>query len=79
MGEKDSAVSFTVDGRQLEVTEAKQLVANVIRLAGLDPVGYNLGEIKAGRPEPKVLEDDKTITIKDGDEFVTIREEATVA
>ena len=78
MNDSKTAVNFTVDGRPLEAP-ARQLVADVIKLAGLDPAGYNLGEMKGSRPEPKVLEDDKTITIKDGDEFVTIREEATVA
>lgn len=73
------AVTITVDGRQLQLEDPRQKVADVLRLAGLDPAGYNLGEMKGGRPEPKVLEDDKTITIKDGDEFVSIREEATVA
>ena len=76
---KDRSISFTVDGQTFQVDEAKQLVADILGLAGLDPSGYNLGEIRGGRPEPKLLRDDDRITVQDGDEFVSIREDAPVA
>lgn len=76
-GDKDG-VSFTIDGRGFHVGEEKQVAGDLLRLAGLDPAGYNLGQVNPGG-HLKQFRDDQKIHIKKGDAFVTVREEASVA
>jgi hypothetical protein len=76
---KKERAHFTIDGRPFELDEPKQLVEDLLRLAGLDPAAYDLAEVRPGNPEPRRLKDEKRITVKDGDRFVSIRERAEVA
>lgn len=72
-------VKFTIDGRPFSTNDSKQDPAALLRLAGLDPVGYDLAEIRHGHAEPKRFDDDDIVHIQDGDKFVTIRQSAEVA
>jgi hypothetical protein len=74
-----SSISFTIDGRPFTVEDAKQTAAGLLRLAGLDPDGYDLGEFRPGNAGPKRFKDDQAVHVKDGDKFVSIRDEAQVA
>lgn len=76
---RPKAVKFTIDGRPFTVSEAKQEAASLLRLAGLDPTGYDLAEIRPGHSEPKRYEDNDVVHVQDGDKFVTIRQSAEVA
>lgn len=73
------SVDFTIDGRPFSTTDSKQLASALLLLAGLDPDGYDLAEIRPGHAEPKRFADDHPVHIKDGDKFVTIRQSAPVA
>lgn len=75
---KKDTVSFTIDGRSFEVEDEKQTAGELLRLAGLDPNGYDLAEVRAGG-QLKQFRDDQPVNIKDGDSFVSVREEASVA
>lgn len=75
---KPKGVRFTIDGRPFTLTEDKQEASALLRLAGLDPAGYDLAEIRPGGKQQR-YEDDTRINIKDGDKFVTIRQSAEVA
>lgn len=77
-GKKDE-VSVTVDGRPLNVNGRKQSAASVLQLAGLDPAGYNLAQLRPGGAPPKRFDDGDQINLKDGDAFVSVRERADVA
>lgn len=75
---KDSA-TFTVDGRPFTTDVVKQQAEAILRLAGLDPAGYDLAEVRPGGAQPKKYADADEVHIKDGDAFVTIRQSAEVA
>lgn len=70
-------LTITIDGRAFVPNDDDEYAAALLRLAGLDPNMYDLGEIKHG--ETKRFPDDKLIKLHDGDAFVTIRQSATVA
>jgi hypothetical protein len=72
-------VKFTIDGRPFSTTDPRQPASALLRLAGLDPDGYDLAEIRRGHAEPKRFDDDDIVHIEDGDKFVTIRQRAEVA
>lgn len=72
-------ISFTIDGRPFTLADPRQTAASLLRLAGLDPAGYDLGELRGNNPVPKRLGDDQNVHLNDGDRFVSIRERASVA
>lgn len=76
---KTEPVQFTVDGRTVTSPEKEITAAAVLRLAGLDPAGYNLAEVRGGHADPKRFRDDEQVHVKDGDAFVSIRQRAEVA
>jgi hypothetical protein len=72
-------IKFMIDGRPFVVTEADQTAASLLQLAGLDPAGYDLGELHGNNPVPTRYKDNRKIRVKDGDRFVSIRQQAAVA
>lgn len=78
-GKPDRPITFTIDGRPFTVKDPSQTAASLLQLAGLDPAGYDLGELHGNNPVPKRYEDDHKIRVKNGDRFVSIRERAAVA
>jgi len=43
-------IEFTIDGRSYTTTDHRQTAAALLRLAGLDPSRFDLGELKGRRP-----------------------------
>lgn len=76
---KPKVVTFTIDGRPFSTDDPHQTASALLTLAGLDPNGYDLGEVRPGHAEPKRYKDDQPVNIKEGDKFVSIRERAEVA
>lgn len=72
-------IEFTIDGRSYTTTDHKQQAGELLRLAGLDPNCFDLGELKGQRPEPIRYRDDETVTIPNKSRFVSIRHRANVA
>jgi hypothetical protein len=72
-------VHFTIDGRPFSTDHPEHTAGALLKLAGLDPEGYDLGEIVPGRREPTVFEEGHRVHVHEGEEFVSIREQATVA
>ncbi len=72
-------IRFTIDGRPYTTTDRKQLAQDLLRLAGLDPANFDLGELKGHRPEPVRYGDENVVEIHDMARFVSIRHRADVA
>lgn len=72
-------IEFTIDGRSYKTTDHKQPAADLLRLGGLDPARFDLGELKGHRPEPVRYTDDTIIVIHNKARFVGIRHRADVA
>lgn len=69
---------FTIDGEAHRSYDDDQSAAALLRLAGVDPTGYDLARIlPAGGTE--AFRDEQMVTIKDGDEFVTAKHVGGVA
>lgn len=72
-------IQFNIDGRAFTIEDPRQTAADLLRLAGLDPAGYDLAEIRGGSAHPHRFADDHVLNVKNGDRFVSIRERAEVA
>lgn len=77
--QRTRSIRFLLDGRELTTDDSKQPAAALLRLGGLDPAGYDLAEIRHGQAQPKRYTDDEQVHVKNGDEFVSIRQRAEVA
>jgi hypothetical protein len=70
-------LTIYIDGRPFTTVDDDQEAAALLRLAGLDPASYDLGIIKHGKTER--FPDVQLIKLHNGEEFVTIRQQAPVA
>jgi hypothetical protein len=71
-------VRFTIDGEQYTSWDDDQSAAALLRLAGVDPAGYDLARVTASGG-PEIFADEQVVTIHDGDEFVTAKHAGPVA
>ena len=72
-------VPFSIDGQPFATSERRQEAAALLRLAGLDPARYDLGELDGQSGRTKRFNDDEVVTIRPGARFVSIRQAADVA
>jgi hypothetical protein len=72
-------VDFTIDGRPERTTVRRQTAADLLRLVGLDPARYDLGQLHGHDHTPTRFRDDAVLDIHQGDRFVSIRCHADVA
>jgi len=68
-------VRFTIDGEPFHTYDEDQTAADLLRLAGMDPAGYDLARVGAPASSP----DDEIVVIVEGDEFVTAKHVGGVA
>ncbi|MEV7574347.1 hypothetical protein AB0P28_14740 [Pseudarthrobacter sp. NPDC089323] len=69
---------FTIDGEPQSSYDDDQSAAALLRLAGVDPAGYDLARIlPAGGTE--TFRDGEIVKIQEGDEFVTAKHVGGVA
>lgn len=68
-------VRFTIDGEPFRTYDEDQTAADLLRLAGMDPAGYDLARVGA----PASFADGEIVVIVDGDEFVTAKHVGGVA
>jgi hypothetical protein len=73
------ATTFTIDGRPFTTQDDRQPAADLLRLAGLDPAGYDLAEVRPGGGKPRQYRDDQQVHIRDDAKFVSVRQRAEVA
>ncbi len=74
------SIPFTIDGQPYTTNDLSQTAADLLRLAGLDPGTYDLGElIGKDRPETKRFDDGELVEIEKDARFVSIRQKGDVA
>ena len=74
------SIPFTIDGQPYTTDDISQTAAALLRLAGLDPAMYDLGELQGKeRPQTKRFADDEFVEIDKDARFVSIRQTADVA
>ena len=73
-------IPFTIDGQSFNTDDLSQRASALLRLAGLDPATFDLGQLVGKEhPETRRFADDEVVTIVKDARFVSIRESATVA
>ena len=73
-------IPFTIDGQPFTTSDISQKASALLRLAGLDPGRYDLGELLGKEwPETKRFEDDDLVEIEKDARFVSIRQKGDVA
>jgi hypothetical protein len=71
-------VEFTIDGRTYQTRTRRRPAADLLRLAGLDPTHYTLGELRIHRPRPVRYAATDIVEIHKGTRLVSIRDRADV-
>ena len=73
------SIPFSIDGQPFTTDDISQKASALLRLAGLDPANYDLGELQGKeRPQPKRFDDDEVVVIEKDARFVSIRQKADV-
>ncbi len=74
----DHEIHFTIDGQPFTISERRQLASALLRLVGLDPARYDLGELEPGG-KTKRFTGEEIVTVRPNARFVSIRCAADVA
>lgn len=73
-------IPFTIDGQPYTTNDLSQHASALLRLAGLDPAIFDLGELVGKeRPQTKRFTDDELVHIVKDARFISIRQSAPVA
>ena len=73
------ALPFTIDGQPFTTDDISQKASALLRLAGLDPDNYDLGELQGkDRPQTKRYDDNDIVNIEKDARFVSIRQKGEV-
>lgn len=73
-------IPFTIDGQPFTTDDLSQRASALLRLAGLDPAIFDLGELEGKeRPQTRRFDDDEIVSIEKDARFVSIRQSAPVA
>ena len=73
-------IPFTIDGQPFTTDDLSQRASALLRLAGLDPAIFDLGELRGKeRPQTKRFNDDEIVAIVKNARFISIRQSAPVA
>ncbi|MDF1596177.1 MAG: hypothetical protein P1T08_08775 [Acidimicrobiia bacterium] len=79
VSEMNHEVRFSIDGQPYSTCDRRQPAADLLRLAGLDPSLFDLGEVRGSSPGTRRYSDDEIVKIRPSARFVSIRERADVA
>lgn len=71
-------IPFTIDGKPYETDKLRQRADDLLKLAGLDPAVFDLGEVPKEGPPSKPFADDEFVVIQKDARFVSIRQSAPV-
>jgi Multiubiquitin len=71
-------IDITIDGRPYTIEDRHHTAAELLALAGLPAAGYDLTRVgKHGHVE--TFRDEQEVNVKDGDVFVSVNQQGTVA
>ncbi len=71
-------IRITIDGQPFTVEDRHHAAADLLALAGLPAAGYDLTRVgKHGKVE--TFRDQEKVNVKDGDVFVSVNRQGTVA
>jgi hypothetical protein len=71
-------IAITIDGRPFTVERRHHTAAELLALAGLPASGYDLTRVRK-RGEVETFCDQQRVHVADGDVFVTVNRQGTVA
>ena len=73
-------IPFSIDGQPFETDDPSQRASALLRLAGLDPATFDLGELEGKEhPQTRRFTDDEIVSITKDARFISIRQSAPVA
>lgn len=75
---KGRNMTITIDSKQYEVQDDDWEARALLLLAGLDPVEYDLAQIKPNGTL-KRFKDRQIVKVEDGDEFESVKQDGPVA
>lgn len=74
----DKKIQITLDGRPFTIPDRRYTAAELLALAGLPATGYDLTRVrKHGKVE--TFHGEEMVNVKDGDVFVSVNRQGTVA
>ena len=74
------SIPFTIDGQPFTTDDVSQTAADLLKLAGLDPANYDLGELRGmEHPQTRRFADNELVEIEKDARFVSIRQSGDVA
>ena len=80
IGSSGRRIPFTIDGQPYTTDDLNQRASALLRMAGLDPARFDLGELQGKeRPHTKRFDDNEIVSIHKDARFVSIRQKAPVA
>lgn len=76
--ENRKKIRITIDGRHLTIEDRHYAAAELLALAGLSAAGYDLTRVRK-HGEVETFADAEKVNVKDGDVFVSVNQQGTVA
>lgn len=77
-GHHNHEIQITIDGQLFTIEDRHYTAAELLALAGLPAAGYDLTRVgKHGRVE--TFREQEKVNVKDGDVFVSVNRQGTVA
>ena len=74
------SIPFTIDGQPFTTDDVSQTAADLLKLAGLDPANYDLGELQGKEHiQTRRFDDSELVEIDKDARFVSIRQSGDVA
>lgn len=76
--ERHRKIQITIDGQPFAIEDRRFTAAELLALAGLPATGYDLTRVgKHGHVE--TFRDEQQVNVKNGDVFVSVNQQGTVA
>jgi hypothetical protein len=71
-------IEITIDGRPFAIEDRHHTAAELLALAGLPAAGYDLTRVRE-HGQVETFRDEEKVDVRDGDVFVSVSRQGTVA